>query len=107
MTKRTITRLSDFMNPDEYSKELTKALDILDVPLQFESVRFMSGQKSSYCLITAHRLDNGEEITVSTGAKMVMDTMQVADRRHMFPFQAVMYREPGKDMIKLADVTSE
>ena len=104
MAKSSVKKLSEFFDTAEYDREITHTEDVLDIPLQFEAVKWMHGMNGDYAIITAVRLDNGEELAVSTGATMVLDVLHSAERKHYFPFQAEFHREPGQRLIKLRDL---
>lgn len=77
MAKKLARRISDVFNYADHMPTYVKVDEILGVPLTLISFITRFGDKGQYAVLTCVRSDTGEQVEISTGAAMVMKTLQV------------------------------
>ena len=86
MSKRTSTKLSSFFNSQQYTEELTKMEDILQMNITVKGVNWRKGPNGEYAVMDITIIETGAEIKASTGAMAICDALRTAATQRMFPF---------------------
>ncbi len=88
MSKRSVTKLSSFFNSDQYTEDLSKMDDILEMVVTIHGVSWRKGQTGEYAVMTVVIDETGAEIKVSCGGIAICDALRAAEQQRAFPFQA-------------------
>ena len=84
-------KLVDYQTIDP-TQPVQKLSDIEDTEVTIKAVRFMQGQYGKYAIMDVV-LESGEVILVSTGAYLVVNALEHAQKRRGFPCEATFTRE--------------
>lgn len=87
MSKRNTSKLSSWFDSSQYSEDLSKIDDILEMPVNIKGVVWRNGQNGQYAIITLDILETGSELKVSSGGMAVCDMLRAAEANRAFPFQ--------------------
>lgn len=79
----------------------TSAVDILDIPLEIQSVRWSKSEFTEegpavYALIEANRMDDGSPVVISCGSRNVMSQLLACQRQGLLPLKTPKrFRQSG------------